>query len=130
MQRTTGGLTELNTILTGTQRRLNRLKGVCGSLTDLIKNKLGGSKDNMSYSTDPSYLPADGIGTSKSPKKDINTALDDLDTMASVEKRALGKDVNQQISSQVSKLDSLLDKAENAQYSMDHQNKQMKKFLK
>lgn len=33
------------------------------------------------------------------------------------------------VESSLDKLDSILDKAENAQYSMAHQNKQMKKFI-
>lgn len=39
-------------------------------------------------------------------------------------------DINQKIESHIDKLDSLINKAENAQFSMQHQTKQMKKFLK
>lgn len=39
-------------------------------------------------------------------------------------------DLNKKMGSHLSKLDSLINKAENAQYSMQHQTKQMKKFLK
>lgn len=39
-------------------------------------------------------------------------------------------DINEKMGSQLDKLDSLITKAENAQYSMQHQTKQMKKFLK
>lgn len=38
-------------------------------------------------------------------------------------------DMKKEVESQVDKLDSLLAKAENAQYSMQYQNKQMKKLL-
>lgn len=39
-------------------------------------------------------------------------------------------DIQKKMSCQFDKLDSLLNRAENAQYSMSHQNKQMKGFLK
>ena len=39
-------------------------------------------------------------------------------------------DLNQKMGSHLNKLDSLITKAENAQYSMQHQTKQMKKILK
>jgi len=38
-------------------------------------------------------------------------------------------DLNQKMGSHLGKLDSLISKAENAQYSMQHQTKQMRKFL-
>lgn len=39
-------------------------------------------------------------------------------------------DVTEKMGSHLDKLDSLINKAENAQYSMQHQTKQMKKILK
>lgn len=39
-------------------------------------------------------------------------------------------DLDKKMGSHLDKLDSLITKAENAQYSMQHQTKQMKKFLK
>ena len=39
-------------------------------------------------------------------------------------------DITEKMGSHLDKLDSLINKAENAQYSMQHQTKQMKKFLK
>ena len=39
-------------------------------------------------------------------------------------------DFNQKIGSHIDKLDSLINKAEHAQYSMQHQTKQIKQFLK
>lgn len=39
-------------------------------------------------------------------------------------------DLSQKMGSHLDKLDSLISKAENAQYSMQHQSKQMRKFLK
>lgn len=39
-------------------------------------------------------------------------------------------DLNEKVGSHLDKLDSLITKAENAQYSMQHQTKQMKKIIK
>ncbi|KAI5642644.1 hypothetical protein NE865_05411 [Phthorimaea operculella] len=50
-----GALGELNTILTSTQTKINKLKGVCGSLTNFFRVKLT-AKDNLSYSSEPSYV--------------------------------------------------------------------------
>ncbi|XP_059048210.1 uncharacterized protein LOC131843553 [Achroia grisella] len=55
MKEATGGLSELNTILDSTQTKLNKLKGVCGSLTNFFRLKLT-SRDNLSYSSEPSYV--------------------------------------------------------------------------
>lgn len=40
------------------------------------------------------------------------------------------KDMQAKMSNQIDKLDSLLSKTENAQYSMEHQNKHIKSLLK
>ncbi|XP_068623808.1 uncharacterized protein [Battus philenor] len=152
------GLTELNTILSSTQTKLNRLKGVCGSLTNFFRVKLT-AKDNLSYSSDPSYIgqmnydkdyvppknseissintglgPNDDEFTQRSPKlkvngPDINTALDDLKTMEKVEKTPILR-IDKQVTSQNSKLDNLIMQAERAQSSLQHQNKQMRSFLR
>lgn len=55
-----------------------------------------------------------------------DTAVDVADT--GVEPKKL--DLSQKMGSHLDKLDSLITKAENAQYSMQHQTKQMRKFLK
>lgn len=44
--------------------------------------------------------------------------------------RKMSSDLQQKMSGQLDKLDVLLSKTENAQYSMEHQNKQIKSFLK
>ncbi|XP_034828100.1 uncharacterized protein [Maniola hyperantus] len=55
LKATSGALSELNTILTSTQTKLNRIKGVCGTVTNFFRIKLA-AKDNLSYSTEPSYI--------------------------------------------------------------------------
>ncbi|CAH0713554.1 unnamed protein product, partial [Brenthis ino] len=113
-----GGLTELNTILNSTQTKLNRLRGVCGSVTNFFRIKLS-SKDNLSYSSEPSYIgqtnydkdyippknteigsintglgPNDNemtprAGKLKQNSGDINSALADLEAMEIVENTSL-----------------------------------------
>ncbi|XP_046964132.1 uncharacterized protein LOC124533015 isoform X2 [Vanessa cardui] len=113
-----GGLAELNTILTSTQTKLNRLKGVCGTVTNFFRIKLA-AKDNLSYSSEPSYIgqtnydkdyippkgsdvgfinkglgPDDNEMTPHSKKidqnrGDINSALADLEAMGAVENSSL-----------------------------------------
>ncbi|KOB71584.1 Uncharacterized protein OBRU01_13397, partial [Operophtera brumata] len=51
----TSGLAELNTILNSTQTKINKLKGVCGTLTNFFRVKTSG-KGNLSYSSEPSYV--------------------------------------------------------------------------
>ncbi|XP_060806833.1 uncharacterized protein LOC106129922 [Amyelois transitella] len=66
-----GGLAELNTILNSTQSKLNRIKGVCGSLTNFFRIKLN-AKDNLSYSTEPSYIGQTNYDKDYIPPKKSN----------------------------------------------------------
>ncbi|CAG9126543.1 unnamed protein product [Plutella xylostella] len=167
---TSGGFVELNTILNSTQTKINKLKGVCGSLTNFFRVKLA-AKDNLSYSSEPSYVgqtnydkdyvppetsaetgsvntglgPSDrelSVSTSagKSTVKfqnggDINSALSDLENMQEIQgagllSKSTVKDLGAQVTSQVDKLDRILQQADRAQSSMDHQNKQMASILR
>ncbi|XP_046964131.1 uncharacterized protein LOC124533015 isoform X1 [Vanessa cardui] len=134
-----GGLAELNTILTSTQTKLNRLKGVCGTVTNFFRIKLA-AKDNLSYSSEPSYIgqtnydkdyippkgsdvgfinkglgPDDNEMTPHSKKidqnrGDINSALADLEAMGAVENSSLlGKAAATDYSKQISTQSSKLD---------------------
>lgn len=112
----TSGLSELNTILDSTQTKINRLKGVCGTITNFFRIKIS-AKDNLSYSSEPSYIgqvnykdnipptteidsinqglgPTDNemtprAGRSKQNGADINAALDDLKKMEDQENTSL-----------------------------------------
>lgn len=100
---------------------------VCGSLTNLLKIKVGGNSNSSSNLS--------GNNDDEIPKSDlnINTAIDDLNKMTVAENKstpAKKVTLEDQMTSQMDKLDSLIYKADNAQYSMSEQNKQMKKFLK
>lgn len=122
------------------------------------------AKDNLSYSSEPSYIgqtnydkdyippntdvgsinqglgPEDSemtprAGKSKQNGGDINTALNDLQKMEDQENtsllgKAAVKDIGQQVTSQISKLDQLINQADRAQASLNNQNKQMRTFLR
>ncbi|CAB3245906.1 unnamed protein product [Arctia plantaginis] len=135
----TGGLAELNTILDSTQTKINRLKGVCGTITNFFRVKLS-AKDNLSYSSEPSYIgqtnfdkdyipPTTEIGSvneglgskdnemstragiSKQNGGDINSGLDDLKQMEDQENASLlGKAAVKDIGKQVTSQISKLDK--------------------
>ncbi|RVE47925.1 hypothetical protein evm_007439 [Chilo suppressalis] len=166
MKEANGGLQELNTILNSTQTKINKLKGVCGSLTNFFRVKLS-ARDNLSYSSEQSYVgqtnydkdfippstddissinqglgpndnemtPRQDGGVQNGGKQDvgdINTALKDLEDMqnTSLINKGAVKDIGKQITSQVSKLDQLLQQAERAESSLSHQNKQMRSLLR
>lgn len=123
------------------------------------------AKDNLSYSSEPSYVgqtnydkdyipptsdigsinqglgPEDNEMTPRAGKSkqnggdDINTALDEIKKMEDLEKtsllgKAAVKDIGQQVTSQLSKLDQMINKADRAQTSLNNQNKQMRTFLR
>ncbi|XP_063368360.1 uncharacterized protein LOC134656767 isoform X1 [Cydia amplana] len=158
IQQTGGGLNELNSILNSTQTKINRLKGVCGSLTNFFRVKLS-AKDNLSYSSEQSYVgqtnydkdsvpartelgsinqdlgPGDNEMTARAGNSqdggNLNNALDDLKTMQKNDTTAAAfKEAGEKMTGQTNKLESLLEKAERAQSSMSHQNKQMRSFLR
>lgn len=64
---------------------------------------------------------------------DINSALADLDSMKEIQdsgvvSKSAALDVKKQVTTQVSKLDNLLQQADRAQSSLAHQNKQLRTF--
>lgn len=125
------------------------------------------AKDNLSYSSEPSYVGQtnydkeyippqnaeggsinEGLGPNdnemtpragKSPKLqnggDINSALNDLkemeknDSLIHVGKGA-AKDIGKQVNTQISKLDQMICQADRAQSSLQHQNKQLRSFVR
>ncbi|XP_046417058.1 uncharacterized protein LOC124300571 [Neodiprion virginianus] len=131
LQRVGGGLDELNSILSATQKKLNRFKTVCGSLGAMLKVRVG------SRSSTPDHAPLQPNPDSSKGLSDTLTADETIsvectvdETVEKIEAGARRHDINDKIESHVDKLDLLISKAENAQYSMQHQTKQMKKFLK
>ncbi|XP_062565144.1 uncharacterized protein LOC134227571 [Armigeres subalbatus] len=127
MQGAAGKMDELNNILSITQQRINKFKTACGSLTNLLKFRPGTPSEGNSAND----------STNGADSNDINSALDALDTMKDVENASDAKvaktaamDLGQKMTCQLDKLDSLLNKADNATYSMKHQTDQMKKIAK
>nr|XP_033339675.1 uncharacterized protein LOC117228101 [Megalopta genalis] len=134
-QRISGGLDELNSILNATQKKINRFKTVCGSLGSFIKVKVI-FKDNFPEHkiTGPSHNETEINNKTETNDEQLTVDLsDDKQTVGNIESEPtpLKKiDLNEKMGSHLDKLDSLITKAENAQYSMQHQTKQMKEFLK
>ncbi|XP_017883350.1 uncharacterized protein LOC108626916 [Ceratina calcarata] len=135
-QRIGGGLDEINSILTVTQKKLNRFKTVCGSLSTLLKVRVG------SKNSTPDHKP---IEQNHNETKDVDPdtsaneeslaveLISDKEQVVSTESSSTTPkkiDLNEKMGSHINKLDALIAKAENAQYSMQHQTKQMKKFMK
>lgn len=104
------------------------LQKACGSLKNLLKIRGGvdGDEPQQTDSEDALNL----VTTDAEPTTDYDgkQSLDAATSSIEPLKKA-STDMKQKMSSQVDKLDSLLTKAENAQYSMAHQNKQIKSFL-
>ncbi|XP_044592203.1 uncharacterized protein LOC123270276 isoform X2 [Cotesia glomerata] len=138
LKRIGGGLDELTSILSATQKKINRFKTVCGSLSSLLKVKVNSRNATpehsqsltTNYSEHHQQLPESEetyetlmVETEETSEK--NPAREDSPAMA-VKKI----DLNEKMGSHLDKLDSLITKAENAQYSMQHQTKQMKKIVK
>ncbi|XP_070163084.1 uncharacterized protein [Polyergus mexicanus] len=138
-RRVGGGLDELNSILNSTQKKLNRFKTVCGSLGSLLKVKVGSRSGTPHHK--PEKSNPDG---NQEVQKDPGSATDEVmmvetsdDITADAANNPANSGVNpkqihldQKMMSNLDKLETLVTKAENAQYTMQHQSKQMRKFLK
>lgn len=109
---------------------------MCGSLTNLLKIRPGSAAGEASGGSEAG--PEGGnVENASQETNDINSALDTLDTMRdnaaktdTTEIRETSLNIQKKMTAQFDALDSLLNKAENAQYSMEQQNKEMKKFLR
>ncbi|CAK9832820.1 hypothetical protein ANTRET_LOCUS9601 [Anthophora retusa] len=135
-QRIGGGLDELNSILTSTQKKINRFKTVCGSLGTLLKVKVGSKHSTPDHKlTQRNCNEIREINPETSTNEENLTLeisndkkqIENIETNTTVQKKI---DLNKKMGSHLDKLDSLINKAENAQYSMQYQTKQMKRFLK
>lgn len=111
---------------------------VCGSLGTLLKvrvNSRGGTPRHKPEEPNPDAKKQEN---QEKPESDEVMTVETLDdTVADVGDQSANSgvhpkqiDLNKKMGSHLDKLDSLITKAENAQYSMQHQTKQMKKFLK
>lgn len=150
MQSTGGKLDELNSILSSTQKRINRLKmSARGSITSMFSR---GSID------DPTVPAASGAGTSaasstsssrrntaaegETTSGDINEALNNLEEMQKQEddneikpiiptERITAKlELQKKMTSHLDKLDTLINKSERAELAMASQTQQMRRMAK
>lgn len=118
-----GGLEELNSILQVTQRKINKFKVTCGSLTNLLKIKIGqGTSSDASGSSEA----RNSVETAPEASAEAATEESTQNGMATERK----SDLARALDNHVDKIDDMIEKAENAQYSMAYQSKQMREFLK
>lgn len=108
-------------------------QSVCGSFTNLLRSRTSSPAPPDNRQAQDNQQASNG----DVPSTSINSALDNLDQMKEVNNQsdaAFARNQAIDISSKVSKnmdaLDSLLAKSERAEMSMQHQNKEMKKFLR
>ncbi|XP_070490322.1 uncharacterized protein [Chironomus tepperi] len=132
-KRTHGKMDELNSILSATQVKINKFKSVCGSFTNLLRSRTSSPAPPDNRQAQDNQPAPNG----DAPSTSINDALETLDQMKEVNNQSdaeFAKNQKIDIASKVSKnmdaLDSLLAKSERAEMSLQHQNKQMSKFLR
>ncbi|KAK4878660.1 hypothetical protein RN001_011166 [Aquatica leii] len=121
-----GGLHELGNILSATQKKLNRFKASCGSLTNLLKIKMG----SASGSNESIVLNATSKDAQDSVGLDNSSLVDSPKKLSEHCPDHMKNDLSNALDNHVDKLDLLIEKAEHCQYSMSEQNNQMKKFLR
>ena len=120
---------ELNSILSSTQQKLNRFKQTaCGSLSNIFAK---GSVDVPETGTDSPTTSATASRRNTTACGEAMMAADVVPVPITAERIAAAKlESQKKMSAQLDKLDSLINKAENAEISMQEQTKQMKKMTK
>ncbi|XP_023725015.1 uncharacterized protein LOC111874068 isoform X1 [Cryptotermes secundus] len=132
MGRVSGGLDELNSILSITQKKINRFKTVCGSFTNLLKLRMGAKSDGASSDNSSLASEADCVLQSEEVHENSESGVDATESKALVASKKTAQralDLEGTLGSQIDKLDSMLMKAEQAELSMSKQNKEMRIFL-
>ncbi|XP_039959307.1 uncharacterized protein LOC126759783 [Bactrocera neohumeralis] len=151
MRNVGGRLDELNTILSSTQQKLNRFKQTaCGSLSNIFARgsvDLPDGTPSTSATASRRNTTATGgsiSGQHNDEKNDSDTnSTQDLDNVRDQEFegetkpiiptekiRAAKMDIQKKMTSHLDKLDSLINKADNAEISMSEQTKQMSRMAK
>ncbi|XP_028895077.1 uncharacterized protein LOC105210658 [Zeugodacus cucurbitae] len=153
MRNVGGRLDELNTILSSTQQKLNRFKQTaCGSLSnifsrgsvDLVDGTPSTSATASRRNTTATGGSISGHQNDDKEDSDINNASEDngddvkdqenasdIKPIIPTEKiRAAKIDIQKKMTSHLDKLDSLINKADNAEISMSEQTKQMSRMAK
>uniref|UniRef100_A0A1A9ZIC1 t-SNARE coiled-coil homology domain-containing protein n=1 Tax=Glossina pallidipes TaxID=7398 RepID=A0A1A9ZIC1_GLOPL len=154
LNNTGGKLDELNTILSSTQQKLNRFKQTaCTSLSNIFSRSGSLQTDTVNpgkeeSETNPSTSGANTRRNTTACTSNINPTLNVTDQgdnemlepeqqhqpgepVIPIEKiRAAKDDVQKKMTSHLHKLDSLINKADQAEISMAEQTKQMRKMTK
>lgn len=106
-------------------------QNVCGSLTNLLK--IRSEKDETDAASSSNKCEQQPSSEGNSLEAALDT-LDDMKTQDAMSDTAIIKqtatDMKHKMSCQMDALDSMLAKAENAQYSMAKQNNDIKRLLK
>lgn len=111
---------------------------VCGSLGTLLKVKVGSRGGTPNHKSMERNKAKEGqvMITAEEESMTVDLSENSKNPIISEESSEIitipskMMDINEKMGSHLGKLDSLITKAENAQYSMQHQTKQMRKFLK
>lgn len=109
-------------------------KNVCGSIGTLLKARVSTS----SQPGTPQHKSRSGSTSDPQPSTSTDEQSEDANATEQVEggeqqpRVATNRqgEINTKMTSHIDKLDSLISKAENAQYSMQNQTKQMKSYMK
>lgn len=113
------------------------LQSACGSLTNLLKLRPAKESADSSDDVATEVVVTTATATAAAGETSIDGALDTLDAMKDEAARSdvqvmrkSAVDMQQKMSCQFDALDSLLSKAETAEYAMSKQNRDMKRMLK
>ncbi|XP_053948966.1 uncharacterized protein LOC128857294 [Anastrepha ludens] len=149
MRNVGGRLDELNTILSSTQQKLNRFKQTaCGSLSNIFNrgsvDLVDGTPSTSATASRRNTTATGGSISGHSDGKndtDINSTGEDRDgkeqedsgdikPIIPTERIKAKMDLQKKMSSHLDKLDTLINKADNAEISMSEQTKQMRHMAK
>ncbi|CAB3370553.1 Hypothetical predicted protein [Cloeon dipterum] len=120
MKGASGGLDELVNILAITQGKLNKFKNVCGSIKNLFKLRGDGQEGQSDGEA------TDGEASAAEPHGQAASATNS----PAVATKSSAQGISSQLTSQNDILDRMLSKAENAEISLNSQNKQIKSLLR
>ncbi|EDW75393.1 uncharacterized protein Dwil_GK20150 [Drosophila willistoni] len=123
-----GKLGELNSILSSTQQKLNRFKQTaCGSLSNIFARTNLGSVDVPQSTGDSTNASKEPEPVQEQPQPQQPSQTRPL-TREEIQAAKAAKE--KRMDSQLDKLDSLINKADNAHIAMGEQTKQMRRMAK
>ncbi|XP_024892391.1 uncharacterized protein LOC112467803 [Temnothorax curvispinosus] len=121
--RITGGLDELTTILSHTQKKLNRFKTVCGRMGTLLKVKVTSRGGTPRHKPEEPNPDAEKLKSQEKPESDEVMTVESSDDAVvnpanSDDQEQI--DINKKRASNLAKVEALIVKAENAQHTMQN----------